>query len=223
MAESVPPSVGHRSRDVETPHGPARVFIVDERAERCGTVVLGHGAGKGTNTPDLQALTALVDDGWRLILVDQPWVVAGKRVASRPPTLDEAWSAVMASLEAAGELTPPLVVGGRSAGARVACRTAERLGADGVLALAFPLVPPAQRADPGKWRTAEAQGVIEAGIPLVVVQGLTDAFGGPDLVGELVPDAVVEGVAGPHGFSEDPRDVVAAVRNQLRRIAHPRE
>ena len=156
-------------RSIDTPVGEARVEI------RCATtsqftLVLGHGAGGGIGARDLEALAvALPARGVTVMRVEQPWHVAGRRVAAPPPTLDVAWSAVLAELDVTG----PLVVGGRSAGARVACRTAAALGAVGCLALAFPLHPPGR---PEKSRLGE---LIGAGVPTLVVQGDRDAFGGP--------------------------------------------
>jgi uncharacterized protein len=134
------------------------------------TLVLGHGAGGGTGTPDLLALArALPDRGVTVVLVDQPWLVAGRKVASPPPQLDAAWRAVVRALGVDG----PLLVGGRSAGARVACRTALELGAAGCVALAFPLHPPGR---PERSRLPELVGT---GVPTLVVQGGKDPFGGP--------------------------------------------
>ena len=135
------------------------------------TLVLGHGAGGGIEARDLVALAAaLPERGVTVLRVEQPWRVAGRRVAGPPATLDRAWVAVLAALDIGG----PLVVGGRSAGARVACRTAVEVGAIGCLALAFPLHPPGR---PEKSRLDELDG---AGVPTLVLQGERDAFGGPD-------------------------------------------
>lgn len=218
MATSVPPTRAHRTFDVETPRGQARVYVVDpsdQPESPGGTLVLGHGAGKGTNTPDLDGLTALADAGWRVVLVDQPWVVAGRKVATPPATLDQAWIPVIKHLRRSGEIAGRFVQGGRSAGARVACRTASVCGADAVVALAFPLTPPGKADQPEKWRTSEARLVLDAGIPLLVVQGATDTFGGPDAVRAALPGADVAAVKGPHGFSKNPVDVVDAVRGWL--------
>ncbi len=134
------------------------------------TLVLGHGAGGGTGTPDLLALgRALPGQGVSVVLVDQPWLVAGRKVAAPPPQLDLAWLAVVPALAVDG----PLLVGGRSAGARVACRTARDLGAVGCVALAFPLHPPGR---PERSRLPELVG---AGVPTLVVQGGNDPFGRP--------------------------------------------
>jgi predicted alpha/beta-hydrolase family hydrolase len=193
------------SREVPTPLGRARVQTTDGGSR--GTLVLGHGAGGGIESVDLVAVTAAAaTTGWRVHGVEQPWRVAGRRIASAPPRLDEAWTAVLAALGDAGELTGPVVLGGRSAGARVACRTAAGQGAAGVLALAFPLHPPGR---PEKSRAAELLAVT---VPLVVVQGETDAFGGPEVVAAALsgrPQASVYGVPGDHALKKNV-DVVAA-------------
>ena len=127
--------------DVDTPLGLARAHLT-EGGDR-GTLVLGHGAGGGIESADLVELTAeAAAAGWRVARVEQPWRVAGRRIATAPPKLDEAWTVVLDRLRADGLLTGALVLGGRSAGARVACRTAAAQVAGGVLALAFPLHPP---------------------------------------------------------------------------------
>ena len=113
---------------------------------------------------------ALPERGVTVLRLEQPWRVAGRKVAGPPATLDRAWVAALATLDMGG----PLVVGGRSAGARVACRTAVAVGAIGCLALAFPLHPPGR---PEKSRLDELVG---AGVPTLVLQGERDAFGAPD-------------------------------------------
>ena len=149
------------------------------------TLVLGHGASGGPDAPDLVALVRrLPGRSVTVIRVEQPWRLAGRRVAPAPALLDEAFIAVVDRLRP----RTPLVVGGRSAGARVACRTARRLGASGCLALAFPLHPPGR---PDKSRLPELQA---AGVPTLVVQGERDGFGGPaefpaDLQLVRVPEA----------------------------------
>jgi uncharacterized protein len=156
-------------QSIDTPVGEARVEIRPAVSPR-QTLVLGHGAGGGIGARDLEALAGVLPGrGVTVIRVEQPWHVAGRRVAAPPPILDVAWSAVLAELAVTG----PLVVGGRSAGARVACRTAGAVGAVGALALAFPLHPPGR---PEKSRLGELTG---AGVPTLVVQGDRDAFGGP--------------------------------------------
>lgn len=151
---------------VTTPVGPARVTVDAAPAPRL-TLALGHGAGGGIAARDLVALArALPSRGITVVRVEQPWRVAGRRVATAPPTLDVAWVAVLGELK-----LRPVVVGGRSAGARVACRTATRVGALGCVGLAFPLHPPGR---PDQSRLAE---LAAAGVPTLVVQGERDAFG----------------------------------------------
>lgn len=140
-------------------------------------LALGHGAGGGIAAPDLQALAAALPAlGVTVALVEQPWRVAGKRVAPAPKTLDVGWLPVAEHLRGLLRTGPtpdaPLVLGGRSAGARVACRTAAECGADAVLALAFPLHPPGR---PERSRAVELLG---CPVPTLVVQGATDPFGG---------------------------------------------
>jgi predicted alpha/beta-hydrolase family hydrolase len=164
---------------VETSNGPAR-FHEDGVGD--GLLVLGHGAGGGTRALDLLAArTAAHEAGFRVALVEQPWRVRGRKVAEPPPKLDLGWLGVLAELHGA-----PLVVGGRSAGARVACRTAAQVGADAVLCLAFPLHPPGR---PDRSRLPELESVE---VPVLVVQGDRDAFGVPPGA-VLVPGA-------DHGF-----------------------
>ncbi len=158
-------------------------------------MVLGHGAGGGLAARDLVRLAAqLPERGVDVALVEQPWRVAGRRVAPRPVVLDAAWCAAVSALGASGGVRGALVVGGRSAGARVACRTAATLGAVGVLALAFPLHPPGR---PERSRRPELEA---AGVPVLVVQGERDPFGAPAELGqgrfEVVPVADAD-----HGFA----------------------
>ncbi|HEY3604139.1 MAG TPA: alpha/beta family hydrolase [Sporichthyaceae bacterium] len=163
-----------RRYEFATPTGPARAEVHPAGRKPAKVLVLGHGAGGGIDARDLAALAAgLPGRGIAVVLVEQPWRVAGKKVAAPPKQLDVAWLAVHDGLRAAKELTAPLVVGGRSAGARVACRTASTLGAVGALALAFPLHPPGR---PGASRAEELLG---AGVATLVVQGERDPFGGP--------------------------------------------
>ncbi|MGY1618989.1 alpha/beta family hydrolase [Geodermatophilus sp. SYSU D00691] len=203
--------------EVGTPLGPARVLRRDPSGAVRGTLVLGHGAGGGIDSPDLTAVTdAAAGAGWRVLGVEQPWKVAGGRVAAAPPRLDVAWAAVLDRLRDDGLLAGPLVLGGRSAGARVACRSAAQQGAAGVLALAFPLHPPGR---PEKSRADELSLVA---VPLLVVQGTTDAFGGPDEVAAAAPHAVVRGVPGDHALKKDLAAVVAAVLPWLEGLCRDR-
>ncbi|MFE2595359.1 alpha/beta family hydrolase [Streptomyces sp. NPDC059396] len=155
---------------VGTPAGDARITWYAAERPRL-VLAAGHGAGGGIEAPDLRALAAALPPlGVTVALVEQPWRVAGKKLAPAPRTLDTGWRALWPALEKPGL---PVVAGGRSAGARVACRTARELGAHSVLALSFPLHPPGR---PEKSRAAE---LLESGVPTLVVQGGNDTFGKP--------------------------------------------
>ncbi|BDM72354.1 hypothetical protein HEK616_58410 [Streptomyces nigrescens] len=176
---------------VGTPAGEARITWYREATPARAVVAVSHGAGGGIEARDLRALAAaLPARGYPVALVEQPWRVAGKKVAPAPKTLDAAWTALWPALEKPGL---PVVAGGRSAGARVACRTARELGAEAVLALSFPLHPPGR---PEKSRVDELTG---AGVPTLVVQGGRDPFGRPD---EFPPGTELAEVPhGDHGFA----------------------
>ena len=197
----------------DTPLGPARTHTTEGDGVVRGTLILGHGAGGGIESVDLVAVAAgAAAAGWRVIRVEQPWRVAGKRIAPAPPRLDEAWRVVLDRLRNAGRLEGPLVLGGRSAGARVACRTAAEHGAAGVLALAFPLHPP------GKPEKSRAGELTEVAVPIVVVQGETDAFGAPDVVAAVLAGragASVYAVPGDHSLKRNVEVVAAAAISWL--------
>lgn len=157
---------------VSTPIGDA-AFWTDAADEPRLRLVLGHGAGGGPKAADLEALSReLPAQGVTVVRFEQPWRLAGKKVAPRPPVLDEAWLAALATLPR----DVPLVLGGRSSGARVACRTAAALDAAAVVCLAFPLHLPGK---PQASRLPELAGAAEK-LPVLVVQGERDTFGGPD-------------------------------------------
>jgi predicted alpha/beta-hydrolase family hydrolase len=182
-----------RSFSIETPRGPAGIRITDSVGPPRSQLVLGHGAGGDVDAPDLTAVhDAAVAAGARVALVTQPYRVAGRRAPAPATHLDEAWTAVVTALT--DDL--PLILGGRSSGARVACRTAEPLGAAGVLALAFPLHPPGR---PDRSRAAE----LPAGIPTLVVNGDRDPFGVPR------PGGAVEVVVRPGAVHDLRRDLPA--------------
>lgn len=163
-----------RSLLVETPRGPAEVQITDPAGPPVSQLFLGHGAGGGVHAPDLVRVhDVAVAAGVRVALVTQPYRVAGRKAPAPALQLDEAWTAVIGEL---ADPAVPLLLGGRSSGARVACRTAGSLSAAGVLALAFPLHPPGK---PEKSRAAE----LPVGIPTLVVNGDRDPFGVPRAVG----------------------------------------
>jgi predicted alpha/beta-hydrolase family hydrolase len=209
---------GERVVDVDTPMGPARVHLVTPVRAR-GSVVLTHGAGGNIRAGDLAAVRAgLVADGWAVALVEQAWVVAGRKMPPPAATQDPAWLPVLQRLSSGrGGLLRPLVVGGKSNGARVAFRTARDAAADAVLALAFPLHPPGK---PQASRAEELRAPLPHGIPLHVIQGETDPFGTPAEVRAELPDpSMVTVVRGGHGFTKKPDDVVAAALTFLASLA----
>jgi predicted alpha/beta-hydrolase family hydrolase len=160
--------------ELDTPHGTARIHVHSAEAPRAA-LVLGHGAGGGVAAPDLvAATTAALDTGVSVALVEQPYRVAGRRSPAPASQLDTAWVSVVEQLRG-GELSGlPLIAGGRSAGARVACRTAAATGAAGIVCLAFPLRPPGRPDAPSRLDELDAVHV-----PVLVVQGERDPFGIP--------------------------------------------
>ena len=195
---------------VETPQGPARVYL-HQADEPRAALVLGHGAGGGVEAPDLVAATeAALSEGVSVALVEQPYRVAGRRSPPAASRLDAAWTAVVQQLRAGRLAGLPLIVGGRSAGARVASRTVEATDAMAVLCLAFPLQPSARRSatSPTKSRLPELDAV---GVPTLVVQGERDRFGRPP--GGPGREVVV--VPGDHGLKADPKAVKDAVTGWL--------
>ena len=175
-------------RTVPTPHGDARLHT-DRSRHPIATLVLGHGAGGGVDARDLEALAAaLPRNGVTVVRLEQPWRVAGRKIAPRPEILDECLVAATDKLR----VRTPLVLGGRSAGARSAARTAHTVGASGCLALSFPLHPPGR---PERSRLDELEC---AGVPTLVVQGERDPFGTPEEFPEDVDLTVVPGA--DHGF-----------------------
>jgi predicted alpha/beta-hydrolase family hydrolase len=195
--------------ELDTPQGLARAHLHLAGAPR-GALMLGHGAGGSVTAPDLQAVTAAAGElGVSVVLVEQPYRVAGKRSASPAPKLDVAWLSVAEQLAAGPLADLPIVVGGRSSGARVACRTAAESGAAGVLCLAFPLHPPRRSPDvPLKTRLPELDAVT---VPALVVQGVNDRFGMPP----EVPGRRVVQVAGDHALKKDLDGIAAAVGDWL--------
>lgn len=157
--------------DLNTPFGPARMYA-QVPAEPRTVLLLGHGAGGGVDAPDLVALTALATAGVAVLRFEQPWRTAGKRVAPSPARLDAGWSVARAYAEERFEGLP-LFLGGRSAGARVACRSAAVAPACGVVALSFPLHPP------GRPESSRAPELLKVSGPVLVLQGERDPFGTP--------------------------------------------
>jgi uncharacterized protein len=190
---------------LETPHGPARVHLhpVDD-PERA--VVLGHGAGGGVAARDLvRATKAANEAGASVALIEQPYLVSGRRSPAPAPQLDAAWIAAVEQLPFDGL---PLITGGRSAGARVACRTAAATNARGVLCLAFPLHPPGR---PEKTRLHELEQVE---VPVLIVQGRSDPFGMPP----AGPDREIVTVPGNHSLTGDLVTLAEAVTAWLERF-----
>jgi hypothetical protein len=179
--------------ELDTPHGPARVQL-EPAARPLAALVLGHGAGGGIAARDLGAASeAGQAHGLSVALVEQPYRVAGRRSPAPAKQLDAAWIAVVSQLHADQLGGLPLVCGGRSAGARVACRTAAEVGATAVLCLAFPVHPPGKGDDPAKSRLPELDAVE---VPVLVVQGERDPFGMPP----DGPGRKVVRVPGDHGL-----------------------
>ncbi len=199
--------------EIETPQGPARAHVrvpPDARA----ALVLGHGAGGGVGARDLVvASEEALGLGMAVALVEQPYRVAGRRAPPRAPRLDEAWIAVVAHLAGAELAGLATVTGGRSSGARVACRTAAQAGAVGVLCLAFPLQPPARAGStPRPTRLPELEAVP---VPVLVVQGERDPFGMPP----AGPGRTVARITGDHSLRSDIGGLRDAVRQWLAALA----
>ena len=173
-------------KQLETPHGPAGVHVHEVDKPRAA-LVLGHGAGGGVESPDLVgAARAANAAGLTVALVEQPYRVAGRRSPAPANQLDAAWTSVIEQLA----FEVPLIAGGRSAGARVACRTAAATDAKAVLCLAFPVHPPGR---PEKSRLDELDAVT---VPTLVVQGERDPFGMPP----AAPNRTVVPIAGTHSL-----------------------
>jgi uncharacterized protein len=203
---------------IETPRGTARAHLSGpRRSQAAGALVLGHGAGGGVGAPDIQAAARAAHDvGVAVALIEQPYRVAGRRAPAPAAHLDEAWLAVVTRLTERELKGLPLVTGGRSMGARVACRTATATGSSGVLCLAFPLQPPqrASAAKPSPSRLPELDAVT---VPTLVVQGVNDRFGMPP----AGPGRTVVTVAGDHGLKSDLPAVQNAVAGWLHGLLQP--
>ncbi len=195
--------------EVDTPHGTANAHL-HAVAEPRAALVLGHGAGGGVTARDLVTVTeAALAERLSVALVEQPYRVAGRRSPAPARQLDTAWMAVVDRLRRGEFGDLPLVVGGRSAGARVACRTAAATGAVGVLCLAFPLRPPRRSGSaPASSRLPELDAVT---VPTLVVQGARDPFGVPPAGARRT---VVQ-VEGDHSLRSDLAAIADAVRAWL--------
>jgi predicted alpha/beta-hydrolase family hydrolase len=201
--------------DIETPHGVARAHLSLHTGAHAA-LVLGHGAGGGVDAPDLVAVSrAAVSVGLSVVRVEQPYRVAGRRASAPVGQLDTAWLAVLDRLRLDELAGLALVAGGRSSGARVACRTAAAAGAIAVLCLAFPLRPPRRpEATPAASRIEELDAVT---VPTLVIQGERDPFGMPLAAAQrtVVP------VAGDHGLKADLSAVAAAAEAWLASVIGP--
>jgi uncharacterized protein len=194
--------------EINTPHGLARAHLRPARGAHAA-LALGHGAAGGVDAPDIQAATHAAEaERVAVALIEQPYRVAGRRSPASAPQLDAAWITVLEHLRAGEFDGLPLVVGGRSLGARVACRTADATGAMAVLCLAFPLEPPRRAGKPPQSRLPELNAVT---VPTLVVQGERDRFGIPPA---SATRQVVK-VRADHGLKSDLEAVSFAVRAWL--------
>jgi len=197
---------------IPTPHGDARAHVARPADGPVGLMMLGPGASGGVTAHDLRLATEeALGAGLVVALVEQPYRVAGRRAPAPPPQVDAAWGAVVEHVHS-GELADlPLIVGGRSFGGRVACRTASDVGAAGVLCLAFPVHPPGR---PEKSRLAELTSVT---VPTLVVQGERDPFGMPDH--ETLPSNITLAVvSSDHSLKKDAPAIRAAITAWLAEV-----
>jgi predicted alpha/beta-hydrolase family hydrolase len=202
-----PAAVPDPELTVATPVGPAHVRLDRPAGRPRGLLVLGHGAGGGVDAVDLVAVRdAAVAAAMVVARVTQPYRVAGRRAPAPAAALDQAWTAAVGEVRRVVGARTPLVVGGRSAGARVACRTAAALGAAGVLALAYPLHPP------GKPERSRA-GELDPALPTLVINGDRDPFGVPEPVGSVT---VVVRPGEAHDLRRDPAEVARITVGWLR-------
>jgi predicted alpha/beta-hydrolase family hydrolase len=204
--------------DIETPHGPARAHVRRAGPQRAA-LLIGHGAGGGVTAPDIvAAMGAALELGVSVARIEQPYRVAGRRSVAPVKQLDAAWLAVHAALcgaDGAPFAGVPVIAGGRSSGARVACRTASETGVTGVLCLAFPLHPPRRRADgPGDERKTRLPELELVKVPVLIVQGERDPFGMPPAARRRK----VVAVPGDHSLRSGIAQVAPAVSAWLKRV-----
>jgi predicted alpha/beta-hydrolase family hydrolase len=202
--------------EIDTPHGDARAELhcaSDARA----ALLLGHGAGGGVAAPDLVAvIRAAIKVGVHVALVEQPYRVAGRKAPAPARQLDTAWLAVADDLGERWFSGLPLIFGGRSSGARVACRTASDGQASAVLCLAFPLHPPGKTDKEGRPQSRQPElDAVE--VPMLIVQGEQDPFGTP----EPAPHREVVGLAGDHSLKKDSATLTRATGEWLDRVLRP--
>ncbi|MFF0488908.1 alpha/beta family hydrolase [Nocardia sp. NPDC004068] len=194
---------------IETSAGPAEIEL--DRPRRAGALlVLTHGSGGGVDAKDLLVVRdRAVELGVAVARVTQPYRVAGRRAPGSAVAQDAAWAEIVAALRKKVRRVP-LIQGGRSNGARVACRTAVPLGAKGVVALSFPLHPPGK---PEKSRRAELSAA-SAAIEVLVINGARDPFGVPDPA-DAAEVKVIAGQA--HSFRAGFDEIAETVEPWLRR------
>jgi len=198
---------------VSTPRGDARIEVYKAKGKPRALLALGHGAGGDVDSPDLIAVRdTAVPAGVTVALITQPYRVAGRRTPAPAAQLDEAWLSVIQlsviqQLPGPSTKKVPLIVGGRSSGARVACRTAQAAGAAGVVSLAFPLHPP------GKPERSRDEELRECGVPALVVNGDRDPFGVPE-PGPGIDVVIIPGAR--HDLRKDTAAVADAVIGWLR-------
>jgi predicted alpha/beta-hydrolase family hydrolase len=203
------------TEEIETPHGPARAHL-HPAGEPQAALVLGHGAGGGVESGDLQAAKdAALAANVSVALVEQPYRVAGRRSPAPARQLDAAWIAAVEHLRGDKLGGLPLITGGRSLGARVACRTVAETAPVAVLCLAFPLQPPARKG--GKESPSRLPELEQVKVPMLVVQGDRDRFGIPP---GSRSRTVVE-VPGDHGLKKDLDAIGSAVAGWLSGLAAP--
>jgi uncharacterized protein len=197
--------------EIGTSEGPARAEVERPAAgEPSFLLVLTHGAGGGVGSPDLLAVAGAASRlGGVVARVTQPYLVKGRRAPGSPERQDAAWMELIAALRAATGAGLPLIQGGRSNGARVACRTARAVGARAVIALAFPLHPPGR---PGQSRAAE---LAAAGTDVLVLNGERDPFGIPEGSGRT---RVVVLAGETHALSRHPAETGRAAGSWLREL-----
>jgi hypothetical protein len=199
--------------EIPTPRGPARAHLQRVSSPR-GALVLGHGAAGGVNAPDLQTTAAVaMKRGLAVALIEQPYRVAGRRSPAPAAQLDVAFATAVEHLREAEFGSLPVIVGGRSSGARVACRTANALAAAAVLCLAFPLLAP-RRANSSREPQSRLPELEAVSAPILVVQGSRDRFGIPP----AGPNRNVIEVTGDHSLRSDAAGLGMAVTNWLEQL-----
>jgi uncharacterized protein len=195
--------------EIVTGSGPGQAELQNPDGEPAFLAVLTHGAGGLPDTPDVLAVRdAALALGAATALVTQPYRVRGGRAPGSAARQDAAWTEIVEALrQKTGDL--PLVQGGRSNGARVACRTARAVGASGVIALAFPLHPPGH---PERSRAAELRST---GTKVLVLNGDRDPFGVPEEEDEI---GVVVLPGQTHALAKDHAAIGNAVAGWLRSL-----